>query len=314
MDTNKHKNIITAHSVGNYHKKFEEWRDMLLGEDKHSIRNQIYDMIWDCVFFQCINESRRYAAKDDKGVPKLNKGLHYFINQSFFKTQLLSIRKLTDKDFDKVRKNKQYTVSSLYNLVEDIKKNDRILTRKNILIFNDLPYDYERVMSDFEKNTDWTKGPVVVPNEMECSKILHKHIDSITKITASKRSPEDLVLNTNSFKCFDDWLSSSQELYDYVNKYIAHSATFENRRGISNEIEGALGKVLNAHKVICETATFIGNLLFGGFGEFLPFAQCDIFEYLDEPVASKETIGKLKAFWNRYRLETQEWYKQQLCQ
>ena len=40
-------------------KKFAEWREWLLGEDVHSIQNQIHSMIWDYVVFQSINEAPR---------------------------------------------------------------------------------------------------------------------------------------------------------------------------------------------------------------------------------------------------------------
>ena len=296
-----------------FKEKFEEWENMLLGEDKHSIRNQIYDMIRDSAVFQCINESRKYAAKDDKGDIKQNKMIHYFINQSFFKTQMLSIRKLVDKDFNRVQQNKQCTVYSLYNLIEDMKKNSALLTRKNILAAHNLPYDYEKAMADFDKNTDYTQGAVIVPREIGFSKQIHEQIDSMVGITADKRSPDDL-LPDNILKQFDDKLASIKELCRYVNKYIAHSATPRSRIEIPDEIDGALGKVLNAHKIICETASFIGNnLLFYVFGDFLSisrygrFDQFDLFEYLDEPIASKETIEKLKEFWEKYRTETEQW-------
>ena len=288
---------------------------MLLGEDRHSIRNQIYEMMFDSVFFQCINESRKYAAKDDKGDIKQNKMIHYFINQSFFKTQLLSIRKLVDKDFNRVQQNKLCTVYSLYNLIEDMKKNSALLTRKNILAVHNLPYDYEKAMADFDKNTDYTKGPVIVPQEIGHSKDIHRRIDSMVGIAADKRSPDDLVPD-NILKQFDGKLASIEELCKYVDKYIAHSATPDSRKAIPDEIKEALGKVLNAHKIICETARFIGNdLLFCGFGEVLSisrygkFDQFDLFEYLDEPIASEETIKKLREFWGKYRTETKQWYK-----
>ena len=313
MNTNKHK---TAQLVKDPKGKFQEWEEMLVGKDIHSIRNQIYDMLWDCAFFHCINESRRYAAKDDKGGIKQNRMIHYFINQSFFKTQLLSIRRLIDKDFDRIRKGRQCTVYSLYNLIEDIKKYSAILSRKNILAFHNLPYDYKKARADFDNNTDWTQGTVFEPNEIGHSEGIHRQIDSATGITTDKRSPDDPVLNDNSFKCFRDWLENSQELYDYVNNYIAHSATPESRKVISDEIEGALGKVLNAHKIICETASFVGNkILFCGFGYVLPiprygpFDQFDVFEYLDEPIASKETIEKTRQVWEKYRRETEQWCK-----
>jgi hypothetical protein len=57
-------------------------------------------------------------------------------------------------------------------------------------------------------------------------------------------------------------------------------------------------------------ASFIGtNLLFYSFGDFLPIPQFDQFEYLYEPIASKETIEKLREFWEKYRTETEQWYK-----
>jgi len=55
--------------------------------------------------------------------------------------------------------------------------------------------------------------------------------------------------------------------------------------------------------------------LFYGFGDFLPgprygqFDQFDIFEYLNEPIASKETIEKLREFWEKYQAETEQWHK-----
>lgn len=314
MDTNNPKNSGSATQCDrSMRAKFQEWENMLLGKDPHSIRNQIYYMIRDSVFFQCVHESREYAAKDDKGDIKQNKMLHYFLNQSFFKTQLLSIRRLVDKDFGRVQKNKKYTVYSLYNLIEDLKKNNALLTRKNILAAHNLPYDYEEAMAEFDKKTDYTKGPVIVPREIKFSEGIHEQIDSMAGIAADKRNPDDLVPD-NILRQFDEKLASIEELCRYVDKYIAHSATPESRKAIPDEIKEPLGKVLNAHKIICETASFVGNnLLFCGFGDFLhisqygQFDQFDIFEYLDEPIASKETIEKLREFWKKYRTETEQW-------
>jgi hypothetical protein len=301
--------------------KFEEWKNMLVGKDMHSIRNQICDMIRDCAFFQCINESRRYAARDDKGNIKRNRMLDYFIDQSLFKTQLLSIRRLTDKDFDRIRKGKQYEDYSLYNLIEDMKKSNTLLSRENILTFHNLPYDYEEADARL-----WQKAPktkignaqvqvLVGDPKIERSKEIHRQIDSMTGMTADKRSPDDLIPD-NILKQLDSKLASIDidELCKYVDKYIAHAATPESRKEVPDEIKGALGKVLNAHKIICETASFIGNnLLFCGLGSVLHisqyglFDQFDVFEFLDEPIASKETIGKLKQVWEKYRRETKQW-------
>lgn len=315
MNTNEHENLVsTAQIDKGVRDKFEEWKNILIGEDIHSIRKQIYEMIQDSAYFQCLNESRKYSLKDDKGEIKQNKMLHDFINQSFFKTQLLSIRRLVDKDFLRVEKGKPYTVYSLYNLIEDIKKNSNLLTRENILSAYDFPYDYEKELSEYKKTIDCTK-PYFVPFKIDSSETLHYRIDSVTGITPDRRSPDDLI-PVDILKQFDDKLACIEELCKYVDKYIAHAATPESRIDVQSKIDSALGKVLNAHKIICETAHFIGNkILFCGFGEVLPLPQYgkygenDLFEYLDEPIASKETMEEIRKVWMKYWKETQDWHK-----
>ena len=136
MNTNEHEYLVsTAQSDKGLKEKFGEWKNILVGSDIHSIRNQICEMMWDSAVFQCINESRKCAAQNDKGIDKRNEMLHSFINQSFFKAQLLSIRRLADKDFNRIRQNKSYTVYSLYNLIEDMKKIVHYLPEKIFLLF-----------------------------------------------------------------------------------------------------------------------------------------------------------------------------------
>lgn len=314
MNTNEHNNsVLTIQSDKNSKKKFKEWENILVGKDIHSIRNQIYNMIWDSAVFQCINESRKYSATDNNGKIKQNKMLHYFINQSFFKTQLLLIRRLVDKDFGRVIKGKQYTVYSLYNLIKDLKKNNALLTRVNILAVRDLPYDYEKEMAEFDNDSDYTEGPVIVPRRICLSKDIHLRIDSLIGKSSDNRSPDDLI-PLNIINQLEIKMENVEKLCKYVDKYIAHAATPDSRVIVPEEIEGALGKILNAQKIICETARLIGNnLLFCGFGEVLSisqygqFDQYDLFEYLDEPIASKETIEKLREFWEKYRRETAHW-------
>ena len=84
MNTNEHEKLVSPIQISkNVKEKFEEWKNILIGENMHSIRHQIYEMIWDSAYFQCINESRKYVAKNEKGEDKRNAMLHSFINQSF---------------------------------------------------------------------------------------------------------------------------------------------------------------------------------------------------------------------------------------
>jgi hypothetical protein len=76
--------------------KLDQWREWLLGDDVHSIRNQIHTMLWDYAVFQTINEARRYAPRDAEGHAQLNRMVHTFINRAFFETQAMALRRLLD--------------------------------------------------------------------------------------------------------------------------------------------------------------------------------------------------------------------------
>src|SRR4030042_925182 len=102
---------------------FKEWEERLVGDDINSIRNQIYNMIWDSAVFQSINECRKYAPKNEKGEIELNGVVHRFIDKCFFETQAIAIRRLIDKRKD---------VISIYRLIDDMEEHRPLLTRGNI--------------------------------------------------------------------------------------------------------------------------------------------------------------------------------------
>ena len=77
--------------------RFDEWKDWLRGDDVHSIRSQIHNMIWDSAVYQSINEARAYAPTDDKGQVELNAMVHHFIDRCFFDTQMMAIRRFLDE-------------------------------------------------------------------------------------------------------------------------------------------------------------------------------------------------------------------------
>jgi hypothetical protein len=69
-----------------------------------------------------------------------------------------------------------------------------------------------------------------------------------------------------------------------------------------------LGKILDTHRTICETADFIGmNVFYRSFGNFLPTPQFDQFEHLEKPWITKEDLKKLYDFWKDYADETKNW-------
>ncbi len=283
-------------------KKFEEWREWLWGEDTHSIRRQILNMIWDAAVFRSINEARKYPETDEDGQPQLNKMVHGFINHSFFQMQALAIRRLLDRE---TRKGK-YSVFSLYRLVHDMEQNSELLTRENILAALGYPYEYEKGLEDYYRAR--MKGKQ--PDHMKYvhSKSIHGSIDSLAGVPSDQRSPDDSV-RAELIEWLKGRLEGCREIADYVNKFVAHAATPESRAVIdADELQITLGKLLDAHKLICETAQLIGlGLLYHSFGNFLVTPAYDQFEHFEKPWAPESALSELNNHWQEYYKETMSW-------
>jgi hypothetical protein len=293
--------------------KFKEWEEWLVGADINSIRNQIYNMIWDSAVFQSINECRKYASKNTKGEIELNGVVHRFIDKCFFETQASAIRRLLDK-------RKKNDVISLYKLIDDMRKNYKLLTRRNILEVHGYPYEYEKERRIILEEA-YRKVPPGTPIIMgvdhakcELSGYTHQFIDLLAGVDSSKRSPDDTV-RPKIFEWLKQKISGCEKICEFVNKFLAHSATPESRNYLNPpELDVTLGQILESHKVICQTAIFIGRRMGilsegHGLGDVLPVPQYDQFVYFDKAWAYEETIEKLQEFWRDYDMQTRSWHE-----
>jgi len=286
--------------------KFKEWEEWLFGGDIHSINNQIHSMIWDSAVFQSINEARKYVPKDKEGETQLNGTVQGFINTCFFQTQLLAIRRLLDKKTS----NGNRSVVSLYRLVDDVEKHCHLLTRVNILEAHGYPYDYAEAETKWHEEhlgTGITWGDDNLKRSV-FSRHMHEYIDKLVCVNPKERRPQDCA-RKEVFAWLKKRLNSCESIYDYVNKFVAHSATPESRAIINaDEISITLGAILDAHKIICQTAGFVGlRILYRNCGGFLAIPQFDQFEHFEKPWATEETVNNLHIFWEEYGKETKKW-------
>ena len=181
------------------------------------------------------------------------------------------------------------------------------------------PYEYEqekrRLTEEAFKNKP--SGTVVTMDQdyMMCcqAEYVHRTIDSLAGIGPSKRSPDDLV-RPQIFEWLKERLSGCERIVEFVNKFLAHSATRESRNFRNPpDLDVTLGQVLEAHKIIYQTAIFIGGqmgILSGGkaIGDVLLVPQSDQFIYFDKAWASQDTINKLHEFWSDYGTQTRNWH------
>ncbi|MGD0785155.1 MAG: hypothetical protein ABR969_05010 [Sedimentisphaerales bacterium] len=260
--------------------KFKEWKKWY-SEDRNSVCAQISLMLLDAAVFYAINEARKYATVDAQGNQELNYLVHGLINRTFIGTQSLSIRKLC------VSKN----TCSLGRLINDMKKNKALLTRKNVLSALGFPYDYEDVI----KEGCQTNNPTMRFNGAQSERV-HKNIDLLTGVKPERRQQNDTIQDS-VFDQLKKSLDKCKPIVTFADKIVAHTTPS------NKDIKISLAKIHNAHCRIVRAAAFIGQvILYEPSGwNFLPaYAGGDKFEHLEKPWIRQGDISKLKDFWSRY--------------
>lgn len=284
--------------------KLDERKDWLLGDDAHSIRNQIHSMIWDSAVYQSINEARKYAATDDAGRTELNAMVHHFIDRCFFATQAMAIRRLLDEGPSSGPKS----VYSLRGLLNDMERHCHLLTRKAMLCALDLPYDYINRKAELDQAWDGSLR-LVGPEHRKCgaSETIHRYLDSLTGVDPSRRSPSDLV-QASFFHWLKRRLERHKAIRRFVDKFLAHSATRESRATLADrETDVLLGQIQDAHETIWQTADLAGTCLFGAGLPGMLVTAFNQFEHFDRPWATEETVAKLRELWDEYRATISKW-------
>jgi hypothetical protein len=289
--------------------KFVEWKEWLLGDDVHSVRNQIHNMMWDSAVYQSINEGRRYATTDGRGQIELNAMVHHFIDRGFFDLQMMAIRRLLDRETT----TGERSVTSLWRLLDDVETHVALLTRESMLASLDLPYDYEKTREQVPRPYENVSGVKIMGDDYkQCylSECAHRCVDALADVSGSQRRPGDVV-QAVVIQWLKQRVAKCEVIHKYVNKFLAHSATPESRaRLMDEETKITLGQILRAHEIICQTAEFVGqNIFLRSIGNPLSFPPFNQFEHFEKPWLSKKALSKLHEWWRGYDLSTREWLK-----
>lgn len=291
--------------------KREEWLRWYDGDDRHAIKKQIHGMLWDAAVFYVVNKARSYVPETKKGEVNLNSTLHEFINRCYYQSQVLAIRRLTEKD-----KRKQKDIISLRRLVDDMEQNREILTRENMLHVEGLTYDFESIRDAWtqkrcEEILAGKREPVIPPKyDWSASDMRHKQINQLVGVTADNRHPSDSVLQ-KVFQTLKEMLEVGvcEDLIMYSHKYVAHAATQNSRSGVC--LKRSLDELYRAQENICKVANFIIVHLLGGAElSFLPDATHDLFRYMDRPLISKPDLQRLATDWNEYKGKVNQWLRE----
>ncbi len=266
-------------------------------------------MLYETLIYRCILKARSIAPKDDEGKLKLNGAIHNFIDKCFFITQLMTIRRLTDK--------KGSDIISLYQLLKLMKQNNKHLTRKNyfmILQEKGYHYDYSEIRKREEeyirKNLNEDNPTIWIPDEFDWQKSsdFHLRFDKLSKTQFNNRTPEDIIA-PSVFENLFNRLGTCENLRDHVDSFIAHSLNSEKIEKLDDEaLRITLNQLWGAQKIICSVINFVGLYLIG-ISDYmlLPLTHGQILHYIEEPLVSKEKKTELYKEEEVFRNEMFSW-------
>lgn len=287
------------------------WSDCLRGEDENSIFQQISVMIWDTAIFRFVLESRQNQIEKNPDKPSLNLSLHAFIDRNYFQAQAASIRRLADKSRYGLTGKKG--IYSLYSLIDDTSKRRSELTRETFFELRHIPYDYliiqQREREFIAQQVKESNLAFRIPPEFdwEVSADAHITFDRLCGTSPQNRKYQDVV-GEKVFSRLKARLDLCNDITNYVDKFVAHSATPESR-AIENtdSTKITLKHIWDAHQIIYEIAEFLSGVLFSESHAPLAWKSPNLFDNWDAPLLESQDIDRLEVAYKQFGEETNKW-------
>lgn len=284
--------------------KIDDWTQRLHGEDYHAIGWQIVEMLRRSAFYRSVNESRRHLPVDGEGNKKANGYLHELLDSGYITMHGTTVRRLLEDG----QTNGPRGVNSLYGLIRDIKDSVEMLTRENVLQARGYVYDYEPIEQRCRQEA-WDEAAAkgeraffVSQQGWADSKYWHETMDELCGTVPEKRSPHDRPPVGKFDTLLESLRTEGSVVSEYVNKYVAHSATQNSRATLSPDQQSmSLAKLWVAERVIVRVANFISRSFVTGSNPFgVPVTAFDPFQYMDHPFVERTAKDDMKREWDRH--------------
>jgi len=270
--------------------KRANWNNWLF-EDSLSISNQIRYMLWKDAIFRTFNEARRMTINRESESLGFNGSLLHLLDEGFLVSQVMAIRRLTDRNFYDPKKG----VLSVPRLIDDILSNIDIFTRENYVSYDGSKYEGLSIETDgIDKWIPWKKK--------------HENFDTLSNVSPQNRSRTDRV-NKSVFIKLNKELKICENLRTYANKFIAHASDPIGRLKLTeNQKKVTLDKLEQCYKAIIRVSSFIGVIILykhtlGG----VPTPQYDHLKNIEKPMVSQDDLENLINYWHKRGDEVNLW-------
>jgi len=290
-------------SLNDYIEKREEWiKSLSAGDPKTSIMPELVQLAFRSALIRIIATGIESSPKNEMGESMLNGLIWNTLTSQLAQAQALAIRRLVDTGKD---------VFSLYRLVNDVKAHAHLITRKNVLAADGFDSDLDEIKRKCAEFRAKQPNGVAfsVPDDINYNRAKERNelFDKVSVVAEADRSPDDTI-SVKLLENLLDELSKCENVKTFVNKYLAHSSTPENRRHLDpSQLVLTYGQLRDAEKLICQIAHFLQGLLASSTTIILPYFTGDPYLYIDQPLVNTTDIDKLKDAWSEYEKETKSW-------
>lgn len=270
--------------------KKANWNNWIF-KDSLSVSNQISYMLWKDAIFRTFNEARRLTIKRKSESLGFNGPLIHLIDESFAVSQVMTIRRLTDRNFYDPKK----AVLSVSRLIDDMLANIDIFTRENYVSHDGSKYEglsYEK--DGINKWIPWKKK--------------HENFDMLSNVSPQNRSRTDRI-NKSIFIKLNKELKICENLRTYANKFIAHASDPIGRLKLTeNQKKVTLDKLDQCYKAIIRVSSFIGVIvLYEHTLGRVPTPQYNHLENIEKPMVSQDDLENLHNYWHKRVNEVINW-------
>jgi hypothetical protein len=271
--------------------KRDEWKRCIVGSGLHAVQKQVTHILWNDTVFRTFNEARRLTTERKSQEYGLNGPLIRLLDEGFVASQVMSIRRLTDRNF----RDPEKAVISLVRVIDDIGGNIGLITRENYLCHDGTPYMEPNHMQNLKGWVNWRRKQA--------------NFDKLSGITDDKRKRSD-TMQKSVLQRLDQELKVCESVRKYVNKFIAHASDPETNRELTEEEKKiTLDKLDACYRAIVLVASFLGAFLYEHSLGGVPTPQYDQLKNLNVPMVAEADMGKLYAFWGVRCREVDNWDK-----
>ncbi len=270
--------------------KRANWNNWLF-EDSLSISKQIMYMLWKDAIFRTFNEARRLTINRESESLGFNGPLLHLLDEGFLDSQVMAIRRLTDRNFYDPKKG----VLSVPRLTDDMSINIDIFTRENYVSYDGSKYEGLSLETDgIDKWIPWKKK--------------HENFDTLSNVSPQNRSRADRV-NKSVFIRLNKDLKICENLRTYANKFIAHASDPIGRLKLTeNQKKVTLDKLEQCYKAIIRVSSFIGVIvLYGHTLGGVPTPQYNHLKNIEKPMVSQDDLENLHNYWLKRKNEVSHW-------